>query len=99
MYSTHHEIKNTPLVLRALLWCYVSSQCNLRNFWTARDRFVFQSEEKVIYRSYTLDIFVGLTLKSLHPGSQIKNTSFSYQMRRVLKPAFLKIDKKYFATW
>ena len=24
MYSTHHEIKNTPLVLRVLLWCYVS---------------------------------------------------------------------------
>ncbi len=37
----------------------------------------------LIYKSYTLNIFVGLTLKSLHPRSQIKNTPFSYYKRSV----------------
>jgi hypothetical protein len=31
LYSTHHEIKNTPLVLRVFLWRYVS-HCNSHNF-------------------------------------------------------------------
>jgi hypothetical protein len=84
-YSTHHEIKNTPLVLRVFLWRYVS-HCNSRNFLTARDRIFFffcRSEEKAIYKSYTLDIVVRLTPKSVHPRSQIKNTPFSYNKRRV----------------
>ncbi len=40
VYSTHHEIKNTPLVLRVFLWRYVP-HCNSHNFWTARDRIFF----------------------------------------------------------
>ena len=100
IYSTHQAIKNTPLVLRVFLLRYVS-HCNSRNFLTARDRIFFffcRSEEKEIYKSYTPDIFVGLTPKSLYPRSQIKNTPFSYHMRRV-KTGFFLIDKKYFATW
>ena len=31
LYSTHHEIKNTPLVLLVFLWRYVS-HCNSHNF-------------------------------------------------------------------
>ncbi len=85
LYSTHHEIKNTPLVLRVFLWRYVS-HCNSRNFWTARDRFFFwRPEEKSIYKSYILEIFVGLTPKSLHPRSQIN--SFP-TISAVLNPAF-----------
>ena len=51
--------------------------------------FFWRPEAKSIYKSYTLDIFVGLTPKSLHPRSQIKNTPFSYHKRRV-KTGFFK---------
>jgi hypothetical protein len=89
--STHHEIKNTPLVLRVFLWRHVS-HCNSHNFLTARDRFFFlflSIRKKPIYKSYTLDIVVRLTPKSLHPRSQIKNILFSNHKRRVKTDLFL----------
>jgi hypothetical protein len=51
--------------------------------------FFWRPEEKSIYKSYTLDIFVGLTPKSLHPRLPIKNTLLPCHKRRV-KTGFLK---------
>jgi hypothetical protein len=75
------------------------SHCNSRNFLTAGVEFClfFRSEEKAIYKSYTLDIFVGLTPKSLHPRSQLKNTLFFYYKRSVktvLQDVFMTDDYK-----
>ncbi len=81
------------------------THCNKRNFLTAGVEFFFffRSEEKSIYKSYTLDIFVGLTPKSLHPRSQIKKTLFSYYKRSVktvLQDVFITDDyKRDFAFW
>jgi hypothetical protein len=51
--------------------------------------FFWRPEEKLIYKSYTLDIFVGRTPKSLHPRLPIKNTLLSCHKRRV-KTGFFK---------
>lgn len=56
-----------------------------------------QSEEKSIYKSCTLEVFVCLTSKTLHPRIPIKNTLFSYHKRSVktgLLRNRLKILKK-----
>jgi hypothetical protein len=51
--------------------------------------FFWRPEEKSIYKSYTLDIFVGRTPKSLHPRLPIRNTLLPCHKRRV-KTGFFK---------
>jgi hypothetical protein len=75
-YSTQQTIKTPPLVLRVFLWRYVS-HCNLRNFLTAEDSFFSRSDEILIDKSYTLDIFVGLTPNPYNPVHKLRTTLFS----------------------
>jgi hypothetical protein len=55
-YSTHQEIKNTPLVLRVFLWRYVPRK-NSNDFLTAIDR-IFPDEKKERSIKHTYMTFV-----------------------------------------
>jgi hypothetical protein len=70
-------IKNTPsfCVYSYGATCFIATRVTFERLGIEFFFFFSRSDEKSINKSYTLDIFVGLTPKSLHPHSQMLKMS------------------------